>query len=479
MELVFEKHSAGSGAANVPDPGPAAEALVPPELRRAAPPALPELSELDVVRHYLALSRRQVGVDSVFYPLGSCTMKYNPKLCEEAARLPGFARLHPHAPDELCQGMLALLWNLERQICEICGMDAFTLAPMAGAQGEWTGLLIVKAYHDARNDARTEVLVPDSAHGTNPASAAVAGFEVRAVASNAEGEVDLDALKRAVGPKTAALMLTNPNTLGLFETRIKEIAAVLHEAGALLYYDGANLNAICGVARPGDMGFDIVHVNIHKTFATPHGGGGPGAGTVGVKAHLAPFLPAPRIVRDGERFVRAEAPPQSIGRTGAFGGNTGVLLRAYAYLAMLGREGVARVARYAVLAARYLAARLAADFPPAYDRPCMHEFVAAPAAAILKQGVKTLDIAKRLIDYGFHPPTVYFPLIVHEALMVEPTETEPRERLDAFAAAMRAIAAEALETPEKLKAAPQNAPVGRVDEAKAARELVLTYDMAR
>ncbi len=479
MELVFEKHSAASGAANVPDPGPEAEALVPPELRRAAPPALPELSELDVVRHYLALSRRQVGVDSVFYPLGSCTMKYNPKLCEEAARLPGFARLHPHAPDELCQGMLALLWNLEQRLCEICGMDAFTLAPMAGAQGEWTGLLLVRAYHRARNDARTEVLVPDSAHGTNPASAAMAGFEVRAVASNDDGEVDLAALRNAVGPKTAALMLTNPNTLGLFETRIREIAAVLHQAGALLYYDGANLNAICGVARPGDMGFDIVHVNVHKTFATPHGGGGPGAGPVGVKARIAPFLPAPRIVREGERFARAEASPQSIGRVGAFGGNAGILIRAYAYLAMLGREGVTRVAQHAVLAARYLAARLASDFPSAYDRPCMHEFVATPSAAILGKGVKTLDIAKRLIDCGFHPPTVYFPMIVHEALMVEPTETETKERLDAFVAAMHVIAAEAMATPEKLKTAPQNAPVGRVDEVKAARELVLTYDMAR
>ena len=479
MQLIFEKHSAGSGGANVPAPGAGAGNLIEPSLRRKHAPALPELSELDVVRHYMALSRRQVGVDSVFYPLGSCTMKFNPKLCEEAARLPGFAKLHPHTPDEECQGMLALLWNLEQRLCEICGMDAFTLGPMAGAHGEWTGLLLVRAYHRARNDPRTEVLVPDSAHGTNPASAAMAGFEIRAVASGPDGEVDLAALRNAVGPKTAALMLTNPNTLGLFETRIKEIAAIMHAAGALLYYDGANLNAICGLARPGDMGFDIVHVNVHKTFATPHGGGGPGAGPVGVKARVAPFLPVPRVVKEGERFVRKNALPQSIGRVGGLDGNVGVLIRAYAYIAMLGKEGVTRVAQHAVLAARYLATRLAPNYVLAYDRPCMHEFVSKPSAAILSKGVKTLDIAKRLIDFGFHPPTVYFPLIVHEALMVEPTETEPKERLDAFADAMAAIAVEALAEPEKLKAAPESAPVARVDEVKAARELVLTYDLAR
>ena len=481
MELVFEKRSAGAGRSIVPAPpgADAVEARVPAALRRAAPAELPELSEIDIVRHYLALSRRQVGVDSTFYPLGSCTMKYNPKVCEEVARLEGFASLHPHAPGGGAQGMLAVLRDLELLLNEISGMDAFSLAPMAGAQGEWVGLLIVRAFHRARGDERKEVLVPDSAHGTNPASAALAGFRVRSVASGPDGEVDLAALRQAVGPQTAALMLTNPNTLGLFETRIKDIAALLHDAGALLYYDGANLNAICGVARPGDMGFDIVHLNLHKTFGTPHGGGGPGAGPVGVKAHLAPYLPVPRVVQRGEALALSEDFPESIGRVGAFAGNVGVLLRAYVYARCLGREGIARVGRHAVLAARYLARLLEPHFAQAYDRPCMHEFVARPSAEILSTGVKTLHVAKRLIDMGFHPPTVYFPLIVPEALMVEPTETEPRERLDAFAAAMHAIAREALSTPERVKAAPLQAPVGRVDEVKAARELVLTYDMAR
>ena len=480
MKLIFEKHSNGIGKHLVPEGSLEGEVntLIPPELRRQEPPDLPEVSELEVVRHYLALSQRQVGVDSTFYPLGSCTMKYNPKLCEEVARLPGFAGLHPTTPDEHAQGALELMWNLEQLLNEITGMDAFTLCPMAGAQGEWTGLLLVRAYHRARGggDQRTEVLVPDSAHGTNPASAALAGFTVKTIPSDKNGEVGIDALKASIGPHTAALMLTNPNTVGLFETRIQEVADVLHNAGALLYYDGANLNALCGVARPGDMGFDIVHLNLHKTFSTPHGGGGPGSGPVGVKKCVEPFLPVPRVIKQDTSYVLSEAFPESMGRVGSFAGNFSIAVRAYAYIRMLGRDGIPRIARHAVLAARYLAEKLAPHYVLAYDSPCMHEFVAKPSAAILSSGVKTVHIAKRLIDYGFHPPTVYFPLIVHEAIMVEPTETEPKERLDAFAEAMVKIAGEALADPDTVKDAPLAAPVARVDEVKAARELVLAFD---
>jgi len=481
MELIFEKQSQGGGTHQVPDPVPerGAAELIPAHLKREEPLELPELSELDVVRHYIELSRRQVGVDGCFYPLGSCTMKYNPKVCEEVAGLPGFTEVHPLAPPQCMQGTLGVLYELQELLSEVTGMDAFTLCPMAGAQGEWTGLLLVKAYHEARGEKRTEVLVPDSAHGTNPASAALAGFTVRHIPSDEHGEVDCGKLKQAVGPQTAALMLTNPNTLGLFETRIVEIARIVHEAGALLYYDGANLNALCGVARPGDMGFDIVHLNLHKTFGTPHGGGGPGSGPVGVKKILESYLPVPRILKEGGRFVLKEDFPQSIGRVGTFAGNVAVGIRAYTYLRVLGRRGIERIGPHAVLAARYLQEAIAPHFTPAYDRPCMHEFVVKPSAAILSKGIRTIHIAKRLMDFGFHPPTVYFPLIVEEAIMVEPTETEPKERLDAFAAALHAIAAEAMRDPERVKSAPHAAPVGRVDEVKAARELIVTYDEFR
>lgn len=480
MKMIFEKQSKPAGPHFLPaQQDEDVDALIPASLQRREAPVLPAVSELELVRHYMGLSRRQVGVDSTFYPLGSCTMKYNPKLPEAVAGLPGFLGLHPLTPPAECQGMLKIYYELEAYLNEIAGMDAFTLCPMAGAQGEWTGLLLVRAYFKDRGDERTEVLVPDSAHGTNPASASLAGFKVRTVPSNEAGEVDLDALKQAVGPQTAALMLTNPNTLGLFETQIKAISDILHEAGALLYYDGANLNAVCGVSRPGDMGFDIVHLNLHKTFATPHGGGGPGAGPVGVKAAIAPFLPVPRVVKTEDRFVLSDAFPKSMGRVGAFAGNAAILLRAYVYICMLGREGLQRVAQHAVLAARYLAKKLGPHFPLAYDKPCMHEFVAMPSAAIKSKDVKTIHIAKRLIDAGVHPPTVYFPLIVPEAIMVEPTETESLATLDAFVDTMRAIAEEALTDPEKVQTAPHNAPVGRVDEVKAARELVLTADLIK
>ncbi len=483
MKLVFEKKSRPAGRCYLPQGKDERhlQSLIPQNMRRESPLELPELSELELVRHYMALSDSQVGVDSTFYPLGSCTMKYNPKVAEEVARLPGFAQLHPFTPAESSQGMLEVLWESQQMLMEITGMDAMTLAPMAGAQGEWTGLLLVRAYHLDRGDARTEVLVPDSAHGTNPASAALAGFTVKTVPSNSDGEVDIDALKDAVGPQTAALMLTNPNTLGLFERNILEIAEILHSQGALLYYDGANLNALCGVSRPGDMGFDIVHMNLHKTFATPHGGGGPGAGPVGVKKAIAPFLPVPQVAKDtgtGAFFLQEDC-PKTIGRTGAFAGNAGIVVRAYVYLKLLGGEGVRRVAQHAVLCARYLAKKLSPHYKLAYNGPCMHEFVTAPSAAVESKGVKTIHIAKCLIDEGFHPPTVYFPLIVHEAIMVEPTETETRGTLDAFAAAMVRIAERALNDPEYVKTAPHKAPVGRVDEVKAARELVLSFDLAQ
>jgi glycine dehydrogenase subunit 2 len=423
-----------------------------------------------VVRHYTALSHRNYSVDEGFYPLGSCTMKYNPKLNEEMARLPGFAELHPYQPEEDVQGALALMYELQRDLAAITGMDAVTLQPSAGAAGELTGILIAKAYHRSRGDmARTQVIVPDSAHGTNPATAAMAGFEVLHVASDDRGGVDVAELRRLLSEKTAALMLTNPNTLGVFDEHIVEIARLTHEAGGLVYYDGANLNAILGVARPGDMGFDIVHLNLHKTFSTPHGGGGPGSGPVGVKAFLADFLPVPVVRKEGDRYHLAYDLPHTIGQMRSFYGNFGVLVRAYTYIHGLGRDGLRGVAEDAVLNANYLLARLRDVFHVPYDRLVKHEFVVSPPKELHAGGVRTLDIAKRLLDYGLHPPTVYFPLIVEEAMMIEPTETETKEALDRFADTLLAIVREAETDPERVRTAPHDTVVRRLDEAGAAR----------
>jgi glycine dehydrogenase subunit 2 len=446
------------------------EELLPAAMERKLPLELPELSEGEVIRHYTALSGRNHGVDSGFYPLGSCTMKYNPKVNEETASLPGFACVHPCQDDSTAQGVLELLHEAEICLKEVTGMDRITFQPVAGAHGELTGLMMIQAYHRSRGENRDKVLVPDSAHGTNPATAAMAGFEVVQVPSDDRGLVDIEALKAALGSDTAALMLTNPNTLGLFEENILEIAAEVHKAGGLLYYDGANLNAVMGYARPGDMGFDVVHLNLHKTFSTPHGGGGPGSGTVGVKEKLAPFLPLPLIERGNEGYYLDYHRPLSIGKIHSFHGNFGVVVKAYTYLRMMGSEGLKQVSTDAVLNANYLMNRLKKTFYLPYDRICMHEFVLS-AREQKKMGAGAGDIAKALLDFGFHPPTVYFPLVVEEALMVEPTETESRETLDAFAAAMEEIARLVKEDPSKVKEAPHTTVVGRLDEVRAARQL--------
>jgi len=451
------------------------EVLVPEKHRRAAPAPLPEVAERDLVSHFTRLSQRNYGVDTGFYPLGSCSMKYNPKISDAAAALAGFQRLHPHQPASTIQGVLELLWRLERALCEVTGMARATFQPAAGASGELTGLLIMRAFHEAGGDARRTIVIPDSAHGTNPASVTLGGYEVAEVPSDARGQVDLEALEKIVDESVAGLMITNPNTLGLFETDIKEIQGILHRAGALSYYDGANLNAILGRVRPGDMGFDIVHMNTHKTFATPHGGGGPGAGPVAVVERLVPFLPKPVIERGDDGTFRWDHDrPSSIGRIHGYHGNIAVLVRAYAYVFGYGADGLREVAERAVLNARYLAERVRGEFPLAFDAPLMHEFVST-AKPLKKVGVRAMDVAKRLIDLGFHPCTVYFPLIVEEAMMVEPTETESKETLDAFAEAMLQTAREAREDPELLRAAPRTAPVGRLNEAKAARELDIRW----
>jgi glycine dehydrogenase subunit 2 len=452
------------------------EANLPAEHARADSPALPEVAERDLVRHYTRLSQINYGIDTGFYPLGSCSMKYNPKMAETAAALPGFQRLHPLQPDGSAQGMLELLWRLERALCEITGMARVTLQPPAGAQGELTGLLVMRAYHSGRGDPRSKVLIPDSAHGTNPASVTLAGYRAVPVRSDDRGLVDLEALDRLAADDVAGLMLTNPNTLGLFEQDIEAIAARIHRAGALLYYDGANLNAIMGRVRPGDMGFDIVHMNTHKTFATPHGGGGPGAGPVGVADHLEPFLPAPVVAFDEEtgRYRWDHDRPSSIGRVHGFNGNVGVLVRAFAYVFGHGRTGLREVGERAVLNANYLASLVTETYPLAYQGRPMHEFVAT-ARPFRRHGVRAMDIAKRLIDLGFHPSTVYFPLVVEEAMMVEPTETESKDTLDAFAEAMLQVAREAESDPHLLHEAPITTPVRRLDEARAARELRLRW----
>ncbi|HEX4840930.1 MAG TPA: aminomethyl-transferring glycine dehydrogenase subunit GcvPB [bacterium] len=444
--------------------------LIPSGQLREEAAALPEVSEPDVVRHYTRLSHRNFSIDEGFYPLGSCTMKYNPKVHEDVARLPGFARLHPYTPVEQAQGALQLIWELEHLLAEIGGMDRVTVHPAAGAQGELSGLLMIRAYYQARGEARTKVIVPDSAHGTNPATASMAGYQVVTVKSDARGNLDVDALRAVMDRSVAAIMLTNPNTLGLFEERIQDVDRIVHGAGAQMYLDGANLNAVLGVARAGDQGFDVMHMNLHKTFTTPHGGGGPGAAAVGVKAHLAPFLPVPTVERIRERFVLDYDRRQSIGKLRAFYGNFGNLVRAYAYIRTMGADGLRQVAESAVLNANYLLALLRRAFDLPYDRICKHEFVLSGVRQKQQSGVTTKDMAKRLLDYGFHAPTIYFPLIVEEAIMIEPTETESKRTLDEFADAMLAIAREAQERSEIVKTAPHTTPVQRLDEVRAARQ---------
>lgn len=449
--------------------------LVPEGFLRDGEPELPEVSELDIMRHYTALSRRNHGVDSGFYPLGSCTMKYNPKLNENVARLPGFAHVHPLQDESTVQGSLELMYELQEDLKEITGMDEVTLQPAAGAHGEWTSLMMIRAYHEANGDyKRTKVLIPDSAHGTNPASASVAGFETVTVKSNENGLVDLEDLKRLAGEDTAALMLTNPNTLGLFEENIVEMAEIIHGVGGMLYYDGANLNAVLSKARPGDMGFDVVHLNLHKTFSGPHGGGGPGSGPVGVKKELIPYLPVPVITKKNGQYVLDYDRPHSIGRVKPFYGNFGVNVRAYTYIRSMGPDGLKAVTEYAVLNANYMMRRLAPYFDLPYDRHCKHEFVLSGKRQ-KKLGVRTLDMAKRLLDFGYHPPTIYFPLIVEECMMFEPTETESKETMDAFIDTMIQIAKEAEENPEIVQEAPHTTVVGRLDETLAARKPVLRY----
>ncbi len=471
--LIFELSSPGRIAYSLPAldvPDRPVDSLLPPSALRTRPPELPEVSEVDVVRHFTRLSQIQHGVDIGFYPLGSCTMKYNPKVNEDAAALPGFAGVHPYFPEEVVQGALELLYHMEKYLCEIGGVSRVSLQPAAGAHGELTGLLMFRAYHEDRGEHRTKVLIPDSAHGTNPASAVVCGYETVEVPSDSRGGVDLDALRRLMAPDVAGLMLTNPNTLGLFDENMHAIAEIVHEAGGLLYYDGANANAIMGVARPGDTGFDVVHFNLHKTFSTPHGGGGPGSGPVGATRELEPYLPVPLVDFDGRRYRLVYDRPKSIGRVKSFYGNFLVVVKAYAYIRSMGPDGLRQVSEDAVLAANYLMRKLAEHFHLPYDRHCKHEFVVSGVWQKERHGVRTLDMAKRLLDYGFHAPTVYFPLIVPECFMVEPTETESRETLDAFARVMAHIAEEARQQPDLVKAAPHTTPVKRLDEALAARK---------
>ena len=477
-KLIFELSSPGRKGYSLPKldvPDADIKSLIPHECLRKDGPDLPEVSELDCVRHFTRLSQLNYSIDTNFYPLGSCTMKYNPKINEKIAGLPQFTGLHPYQPETSVQGMLEVLYETEQALCKICGMDAFTLQPAAGAHGELTGMLIVRAYHTSKGGPRKKVIIPDSAHGTNPASAALCGYEVVTVKSDKAGRIDLEALKSVMSEEVAVLMLTNPNTLGLFEKNVKEIADIVHNAGALLYLDGANLNALLGIARPGDMGFDVCHVNLHKTFSTPHGGGGPGSGPVGVKAHLADFLPVPRIKQKRNKLSFDYDVKKSIGRVRAFYGNVGVIIRAYCYMRSLGSDGLKDATFEAVLNANYLKAKLKKDYMLAVDgEPCMHEFVLTGKDK-KEFGVKTLDIAKRLLDYGFYAPTVYFPLIVEEAIMIEPTETESKETLDAFAEAMIKIAAEARSNASLLTGAPHITPVRRLDEVLAARELNLRW----
>ena len=477
VPLIFERSTPGRRGYRLPEldvPETPIDELIPQEYLRSEAPGLPEVSEPEVVRHYTQLSRLNHGVDVGFYPLGSCTMKYNPRVHEDVVGLPGLSAIHPYQPQETVQGALELIYNLSEHLAAIAGLAQASLQPAAGAHGELAGLMVIKAYHNHRGEGhRNEMIVPDSAHGTNPASCAMVGYKVVEVPSNERGGVDVEALKKLVGPNTAGLMLTNPNTLGLFDENICQIAEIVHEAGGLLYYDGANANAIMGIVRPGDTGFDVVHFNLHKTFSTPHGGGGPGAGPIVVSEKLAPFLPGPVVEKDGDEY-RLVMPEHSIGRVRSFYGNFLVYAKAYAYILSHGPQGLREVSETAVLNANYMMNRLKDLYELPYDRTCMHEFVLS-GSWMKKHGVRTLDLAKRLSDYGYHAPTVYFPLIVDEAIMIEPTETEAKSTLDQFIEVMGRIAEEAKENPELLTSAPHNTPVKRVDEARAARHPVLRW----
>jgi glycine dehydrogenase subunit 2 len=480
--LIFDYSMPGRGA-RAQWPAIEAAPAVPARWRRTTRPVLPEASELDVVRHYTRLSQLNFSIDTHFYPLGSCTMKYNPKACNAAALLPEIQGRHPLASSTHSQGFLTCMYELQQMLKEVTGMQGVALSPMAGAHGEFAGVAMIRAYHRARGDlARNEIIVPAAAHGTNPATATMCGCVAREISVNADGDVDLDELRSAVGPQTAGIMLTNPSTLGVFERRIEAVARIVHEAGGLLYYDGANLNAILGKVRPGDMGFDVIHMNLHKTFSTPHGGGGPGAGAIGVGPRLLPFMPVPVVGRDGDRYrlLTETDLPQSIGRLTGFMGNAGVLLRAYVYMRMLGREGMSRVGEFATLNSNYLSARLQqVGYEAAYpQRRASHEFILTLKRLAQQQGVTAMDVAKRLLDFGFHAPTTYFPLLVPECLLIEPTETESKETLDAFVGAMAEILREAGENPEHLKRAPHQMPVRRLDDVRAARELNLVHKAA-
>jgi glycine dehydrogenase subunit 2 len=475
MKLVYEKSKPGRRASSLPRhdlPVPA----IPEQLRRADPPRLPEISEPELVRHFTELSTRTFGIDTGFYPLGSCTMKHNPRVNERVVGLPGFRDLHPLQEEEGAQGALELMWRLQEILAEVAGLPAVSLQPAAGSQGELTGLLLMRAYfaNSGEDEQRRKIVIPDTAHGTNPASVTMAGYELTKVATDPRGNLDLDDLRAKVDESTAGLMLTNPSTLGLFDEGIEEVAAIFHRAGALLYYDGANLNAVCGISRPGDMGFDIVHFNLHKTFSQPHGGGGPGGGPIAVRKEIEPFLPVPVVVREDERFRFDHDRPQSIGKVRGFYGPFGVFVRSYAYIRSYGPE-LKEMSEAAVLNANYLLAGLREAYELPFDRLCMHEFVLSARPLKREHGITALDVAKRLMDYGFHPPTIYFPLVVPEALMIEPTETETKETLDAFVAAMLAIVREAADEPDVIRDAPHDRPVRRLDEVLAAKRAVVKY----
>lgn len=469
--LIYDKSQSGRRGQLVPGAGVLeAKPGIPEKFMRKQKPALPEVSELEVLRHFVRLSHLNHSIETGFYPLGSCTMKYNPKINDAMAALPGFRDLHPYQPEDQIQGALELMWNLQGAIAAIVGLDAVTLQPAAGAHGEMTGLLLIKAYFEAQGQSqRRKVIVPDTAHGTNPATAALAGFEVVEIKSDANGHVDPVVLKSVLGPDVAAIMLTNPNTLGLFEEHIQTVQKLVHEAGALLYYDGANLNAIMGLVRPGDMGFDVCHLNLHKTFSTPHGGGGPGGCAVAVRQSLERFLPLPVVAKADDGYKLDWNRPDSIGKIKGFYGNFGILVRAYAYIRAHGRQGLCQVSQDAILNANYLKQKLRGNYQLAFDQPCMHEFVLSGSRQ-KERGVSTTNIAKRILDYGVHAPTVYFPLVVPEAMMIEPTETESKQTLDEFVEIMQTIDKESLETPELVISAPHNTPVGRLDEALAARK---------
>jgi len=474
VKLIYEKSKPGRRAGRVPTYAlPVPE--LPTELRRATPPRLPEVPENEIVRHFTALADRNFGIDTGFYPLGSCTMKYNPRVNERAAAIPGFRDLHPLQEDDGAQGALELMWRLQGILAEIAGLPGVTIQPAAGSQGELTGLMLMRAYFADRGEpGRNVIVTADTAHGTNPASVTMAGFELAKVATTARGNLDLDDLRAKVDDRTAGLMLTNPSTLGLFDEGIADVAEIFHSRGALLYYDGANLNAVVGISRPGDMGFDIVHYNLHKTFSQPHGGGGPGGGPVAVRESIEPFLPAPVVVRDGDVFRLDHDRPKSIGRVRGFAGPFGVFVRSYAFMRAYG-PALREMSETAVLNANYVLSRLRDVYELPYDRLCMHEFVLSARVLKREHGITALDVAKRLMDHGIHPPTIYFPLVVPEALMIEPTETETKERLDEFVAAMRSIAAEAADDPQRLRDAPRSRPVRRLDEVKAAKEPVVRY----